>query len=85
MEPALISGFCNVKWMRVFDSPWMKVTQLFKSLHARMELETLWLENRDLTTAPTMPALSSAHTHMNHTPFAFSNLSFHLRRISSSM
>ena len=22
MEPALISGFCNVKRMRVFDSPW---------------------------------------------------------------
>ena len=22
MEPALISGFCSVKQMRVFDSPW---------------------------------------------------------------
>ena len=23
IEPALIFGFCSVKWMRVFDSPWM--------------------------------------------------------------
>ena len=23
MEPAFISGFCSVKQMRVFDSPWM--------------------------------------------------------------
>ena len=23
MEPVLISVFCSVKWMRVFDSPWM--------------------------------------------------------------
>ena len=22
MEPALISGFGSVKWMRIFDSPW---------------------------------------------------------------
>ena len=24
MEPALISSFCSVKRMRVFDSPWME-------------------------------------------------------------
>ena len=23
IEPALIPGSCSVKWMRVFDSPWM--------------------------------------------------------------
>ena len=43
MEPALIFGFCSVKRMRVFDSPWINPSQV----SSQQTLELIYFPRKD--------------------------------------